>query len=270
MSQLVAPSQSNLVAPNQFVTAANDVTFAYRRFGNADAGNLPLVCFQHYRGNLDNWDPALVDAIARQREVILFDNAGVGGSTGVVPRTVTPMAYDALAFIEALDLREIDILGYSMGGFVAQELTLIRPRLVRRLVLAGTAPQGGPELHGYHDEVYGNAIADEPGADDLLALFFERSQTSIDKGQEFIQRIFTRTDGRDAPTTPEADKEQKRSITWPQPHPPSTQPKLTPRSDRSRSMCPRPTWSTSSDASPRRGGPARSSSQTDRRACSWR
>ena len=199
MTQLAPLKPSNLTAPNQFVTAVNDMTFAYRRFGNVDVANLPLVCFQHYRGNLDNWDPALVDAIARQREVILFDNAGVGGSSGVVPRTVTPMAYDALAFIEALGLTEIDILGYSMGGFVAQELTLIRPRLVRRLVLAGTAPQGGPELHGYRDEVYGRATADDPGADDLLALFFERSQTSIDKGQEFIQRIFTRTDGRDAP-----------------------------------------------------------------------
>ena len=215
MTQLAPLKPSNLTAPNQFVTAANGVTFAYRRFGNTDAGNLPLVCFQHFRGNLDNWDPALVDAIARQREVILFDNAGVGGSSGVVPRTVTPMAYDALAFIEALDLREIDILGYSMGGFVAQELTLIRPRLVRRLVLAGTAPQGGPELHGYRDEVYGNATADEPGADDLLALFFERSQTSIDKGQEFIQRIFTRTDGRDDPTSLDTrDRQLDAVTTW--------------------------------------------------------
>ena len=92
MTQLAPLKPSNLTARNQFVTAANDVTFAYRRFGNTDAANLPLVCFQHYRGNLDNWDPALVDAIARQREVILFDNAGVGGSSGVVPRTVTPMA----------------------------------------------------------------------------------------------------------------------------------------------------------------------------------
>jgi pimeloyl-ACP methyl ester carboxylesterase len=200
MSQLVAPSQSNLVAPNQYIEAANGITFAYRRFGNLDSVALPLVCFQHYRGNLDNWDPALVDAIAEQREIVLFDNAGVGGSTGVVPRTVTPMAYDALAFIEALGLKQIDILGYSMGGFVAQELTLIRPRLVRRLVLAGTAPQGGFEQHGYRDEVFGNATAEEPGAEDLLALFFERSETSVAKGWEFVERIFTRTEDRDVGT----------------------------------------------------------------------
>ncbi|HEY5260606.1 MAG TPA: alpha/beta hydrolase [Solirubrobacteraceae bacterium] len=200
MSQLTATRQSNLTAPNESIEAANGVTFAYRRFGNTDTAALPLVCFQHYRGNLDNWDPALVDAIAEQREVILFDNAGVGGSSGTVPHTVTPMAYDALAFIDALGLEQIDILGYSMGGFVAQELTLIRPRRVRRLVLAGTGPQGGVEQHGYRDEVNGNATADEPGAEDLLTLFFERSETSVAKGWEFVERIFTRTEDRDVGT----------------------------------------------------------------------
>jgi pimeloyl-ACP methyl ester carboxylesterase len=200
MSQPTATRQSNLTAPNESIEAANGISFAYRRFGNTDSAALPLVCFQHYRGNLDNWDPALVDAIAEEREVILFDNAGVGGSSGTVPHTVTPMAYDALAFIDALGLEQIDILGYSMGGFVAQELTLIRPRLVRRLVLAGTGPQGGVEQHGYRDEVNGNATAEEPGAEDLLALFFERSGTSVAKGWEFVERIFTRTEDRDVGT----------------------------------------------------------------------
>ena len=121
------------------------------------------------------------------------------------------MAYDALALLAALDLRGIDILGYSMGGFVAQELTLIRPRLE----LAGTGPQDGPELHGYRDEVYGNATADELGADDLLALFFERSQTSIEKGQEFIQRIFARTEGRDDATSLDTrDRQLDAVTTW--------------------------------------------------------
>jgi pimeloyl-ACP methyl ester carboxylesterase len=201
VSQLTAPTESNVSAPNRFVDAADGVTYAYRRFGNTDGAAVPLVGFQHYRGNLDNWDPALVDAIAARREIILFDNAGVGGSTGTVPRTITPMAYDALAFIEALGLEQIDILGYSMGGFVAQELTLIRPQLVRRLVLAGTGPQGGEQMHGYTDDVFANATADEPGAEDLLALFFERSETSVAKGWEFVQRIFTRTVDRDVGTT---------------------------------------------------------------------
>jgi pimeloyl-ACP methyl ester carboxylesterase len=190
-----------LTAPNLTVDAADGVSYAYRRFGDAGSDALPLVLFQHFRGNLDNWDPALVDAIAARREVILFDNAGVGGSTGTTPRSVTEMAHGALAFIDALGLRRIDGLGFSLGGYVLQELALIRPRLVRRLVLAGTGPQGGESMHGFAPGIHENATADEPGPENLLALFFERTSTSVVKGQEFVQRIFTRADDRDAPTT---------------------------------------------------------------------
>src|SRR6201987_1956032 len=123
-----------------------DVTFVYRRFGNAQTVAPALVMLQHFRGNLDNWDPALVDRLSQDREVILLDNRGVGGSTGVVPENVTPMARDALAFIDALGLKQIDLLGFSLGGYVAQELVLLRPRLVRRLRRPGTAPPGGPDL----------------------------------------------------------------------------------------------------------------------------
>ena len=196
-----ATGMTQLTAPNQTVEAPNGVGYAYRRLGEPSASAPPLVSFQHFRGNLDNWDPALVDALARTREVILFDNAGVGGSTGTVPRTVTTMAHDALSFIDALELREIDVLGYSLGGFVAQELVLVRPRLVRRLVLAGTGPQGGDDLHGFTDEMFVHANRDQPGADDILALFFERSETSLAKGREFLQRIFTRTEDRDTRAT---------------------------------------------------------------------
>src|SRR3954452_20098732 len=138
---------SQLSAPNLAVAAANGVTYAYRRFGNAAADAPPLVFFQHFRGNLDNWDPALVDPLAEDREVVLFDNAGVAGSTGTTPRTMTAMAHDALRFLEALELDVIDVFGYSIGGFVAQELALVRPQLVRRIVLAGTGPQGGDGMH---------------------------------------------------------------------------------------------------------------------------
>ena len=158
-----ATQVTQLTAPNQTVEAPNGVSYAYRRLGEPSASAPPLVSFQHFRGNLDNWDPALVDALARTREVILFDNAGVGGSTGTVPRTVTAMAHDALSFIDALELREIDVLGYSLGGYVAQELVLIRPRLVRRLVLAGTGPQGGEDMHGFSDEMFVDANRDQPG-----------------------------------------------------------------------------------------------------------
>jgi pimeloyl-ACP methyl ester carboxylesterase len=201
VSHLTATAESNLTARNQSIEAANGIRYTYRRFGNTESAALPLVCFQHYRGNLDNWDPALVDPIAEHREIVVFDNTGVGDSTGVTPRTIREMARDALVFLEALGLDRIDILGYSFGGYVAQELTLIRPQLVRRLVLAGTGPQGGQQMHGYSADVYGNATVDEPGADNLLALFFERSDTSIAKGWEFIERIFTRSEGRDGATT---------------------------------------------------------------------
>ena len=123
------------------------------------------------------------------------------------------MAHAALAFIDALELREIDVLGFSLGGYVAQELVLIRPRLVRRLVLAGTAPQGGEDLHGFADEMYVHANRDQPGADDILALFFAPSETSLAKGGEFLKRIFTRTEDRDAPATLEARDAQLDAIT---------------------------------------------------------
>jgi pimeloyl-ACP methyl ester carboxylesterase len=166
-------TESQLTTPNRTLEAPNAVSYAYRRFGNAAAGAPPLLLLQHFRGNLDNWDPALVDALAETREVILFDNAGVGASSGATPRTMTAMAHDALSFIDALELREIDLLGYSIGGCVAQEVTLIRPQLVRRIVLAGTAPEGGVDIHGFSGDVLRFATAEEPGAEGLLYLFFE-------------------------------------------------------------------------------------------------
>jgi pimeloyl-ACP methyl ester carboxylesterase len=221
MSQpATATPDSQLTTANHTVDASNGVTYAYRRFGDASPDAPPLVLFQHFRGNLDNWDPALVDELAATREVILFDNAGVGGSTGTTPRTVTAMAHDALRFVEALQLNEIDVLGFSLGGFVAQELVLIRPRLVRRLVLAGTGPQGGEDMHGFSDEAFHPATRDEPGGEDLLALFFEPSETSVAKGWEFVERIFTRSEDRDTDTTLETRDAQLDAVhSWGIPDP---------------------------------------------------
>src|SRR3954447_18109959 len=177
-----------------------DVSFVYRRFGNERAAVPALVMLQHFRGHLDSWDPALVDRLAQDREVILLDNRGVGGSTGVVPENVTTMARDALAFIDALGLEQIDLLGFSLGGHVAQELVLLRPRLVRRLVLAGTAPQGGPDLHRWSEDVYALATPDQPTPEDLLTLFFSESEQSQAKGIESLGRLFQRDVDRDEPT----------------------------------------------------------------------
>jgi pimeloyl-ACP methyl ester carboxylesterase len=193
---------SQLTAPNLRIEAANGVTYAYRRFGNSSTGALPLVCLVHYRGNLDNWDPMLVDTIASQREVILVDNAGVGRSTGTVPSSVAQMARDALAFVDALGLKTVDLLGFSIGGMVAQEVVLIRPYLVRRLILAGTAPQGGEDLHVFADgPVREAALSETPGRpEDILTLFFERTASSQAKGREFLKRIASRERDRDQPT----------------------------------------------------------------------
>jgi pimeloyl-ACP methyl ester carboxylesterase len=211
---------SQLTAPNLSIDAADGIRYAYRRFGDATTDAVPLLFLQHFRGNLDNWDPDLVDAIAQQREVILVDYAGVGGSSGRPRTDVTAGAQDILAFTDALGLRRIDLLGFSLGGFVAQEVTLIRPQLVRRLVLAGTGPQGGADMHGFTPDVYALATPDEPTGDDLVSLFFSPSQHSTAKGWEFIQRIFTRQEDRDEPTDLRARDAELDAITkWGVPDP---------------------------------------------------
>src|SRR3954466_4100518 len=197
--QAAPHTDSQLTAQNLSVEVGDD-SFAYRRFGDAQTDALPLVMLQHFRGNLDSWDPLLVDGLARDREVVLVDNRGVGRSTGAVPENVTAMARDAIGFIDALGLERVDLLGFSLGGHVAQELVLLRPLRVRRLVLAGTAPQGGPDLHRWSDEVYSLATPDEPTAEDLLGLFFSPSVESRAKGLESIQRLYSREADRDEPT----------------------------------------------------------------------
>src|SRR5262249_10454284 len=148
----------------------------------------PLVCLQHFRGNLDSWDPALVDRVAQQREVVLLANRGVGASTGVVPDNVRDMARDTLRFLDALRLPQVDLLGFSLGGYIAQEIALLRPRAIRRIVLAGTAPRGGPNLHRWSDKVHSLATPDQPNAETFLALFFSGSEQSRTKGMEYLGR----------------------------------------------------------------------------------
>src|SRR2546427_4576698 len=124
--------------PTQFVEA-NGIRFGYRRWGKRIG--LPLVFNQHFTGNLDNWDPAVLDGLAKEREVIIFNNAGVASSTGEVPTSFAGMAKNAAAFFDGLGLTKVDLLGFSIGGMVAQQITLDRPELVRKLILVGTAPR---------------------------------------------------------------------------------------------------------------------------------
>jgi pimeloyl-ACP methyl ester carboxylesterase len=182
----------------QRVTADNAIEYAYRDLGH---GDVPLVLLQHFRGNLDNWDPALIDAFAAERRVVAFDNVGVGATTGRTPNTVEAMAHDAIAFLEAMDFQRVDLLGFSLGSFVAQEIALIRPDLLRRVVLASSAPQGAAGMHGWAPEVIGAVGAPETSPQGYLEVFFAPTSTSRQAGQQAAGRIFGRTTNRDEPTT---------------------------------------------------------------------
>jgi pimeloyl-ACP methyl ester carboxylesterase len=192
----VATSYAEL--PNKSVSAANGVDYAYR---DAGEGEVALVLLQHFRGNLDSWDPALIDALARNRRVIAFDNAGVGGSTGATPHTIGQMAHDAIAFITAMGFGQTDILGFSIGSFVAQEIALIQPAVIRRLVLASSAPQGGAGMHGWAPEVIGAVGKPQTSPEEYIGVFFASSSSSRKAGQESVQRQYARTEDRDAATT---------------------------------------------------------------------
>ncbi|MEV4351191.1 alpha/beta hydrolase [Actinoplanes sp. NPDC049596] len=192
------PDITHQTAPTQFAEAGG-ISFAYRRFGHG--GEVPLVLLQHFRGNLDNWDPALTDGLAAGREVILVDYAGVGSSTGAPAHSVNESARHIIAFTEALGLERFDLLGFSLGGFVAQEIALIRPLAVRKLVLAGTGPKGAPGMHAWRADIAEHARAQVNDAADLLYIFFAHTETSQALGKQFLGRIFTRTEDRDEPTT---------------------------------------------------------------------
>jgi len=184
--------------PNKLISAANGVDYAYRDTGESE---VPLLLLNHFRGNLDNWDPALIDELAPARRVITFDNAGVGGSTGTTPHTVEQMAYDAIAFITAMDFGQVDLLGFSIGSFVAQQIALTRPAVVRRLVLASSAPQGAAGMHGWAPEVIGAIGTPKTTPEEYLDVFFTQSPSSRQAGQEALQRMYARTEDRDTATT---------------------------------------------------------------------
>src|SRR5262249_30814269 len=174
------------------------IEYAYRDLGE---GEVPLVLLQHFRGNLDNWDPALVDALAAKRRVLAFDNAGVGGTSGSTPNTIARMAHDAIAFLDARDLDRVDLLGFSIGSFVAQEIALIRPDILRRVVLASSAPQGAAGMHGWAPDVIGAIGAPESNPEGYLDVFFAPTDTSREAGRQAAGRIFGRAGERDEPST---------------------------------------------------------------------
>jgi pimeloyl-ACP methyl ester carboxylesterase len=183
---------------NELVSAANGVGYAYRDTGG---GGVPLVLLQHFRGNLDSWDPALIDALAPARRVVTFDNAGVGGSTGTAPDTIEQMARDAIAFFAAMEFSQVDLLGFSIGSFIAQQIALVRRSIVRRLVLASSAPKGAAGMHGWAPEVIGAIGTPQTSPEAYLDVFFTQSGSSRRAGQEALQRMYARTEDRDTATT---------------------------------------------------------------------
>jgi pimeloyl-ACP methyl ester carboxylesterase len=182
-------------APTRTI-AAGGVSFAYRQLGPATG--VPVIFLTHLAAVLDNWDPRVVDGIAAKHRVITFDNRGVGASTGSTPDTIAAMAADAVTFIRALGLGQVDLLGFSMGGMIAQLIAQDQPQLVRRLILAGTGPAGGEGIDKVTrisnlDTIRGLLTFTDP----KQFLFFTRTPNGRRAGQDFLARLKERTHNRD-------------------------------------------------------------------------
>ncbi|WP_426303213.1 alpha/beta fold hydrolase [Arthrobacter sp. R-11] len=201
---------SHTKAPARTITTGG-VTYAYRELG--PAGGIPVVFFVHLAATMDNWDPRIIDPIAKNRHVITFDQPGVGASTGQVPDSIETMADDAYTFIQALGFDKIDVFSFSMGGMIAQDLALKHPGLVRKLVLTGTGPRGGKDI----DKVVGTTYRDILRAtltrsDPKEFLFFNRSATGKPAAKAFIKRLQERTIDRDKPISTKAFQTQLKAI----------------------------------------------------------
>ena len=193
---------SSRTAPTQFLEV-NGHSYAYRRFGNG-CGQ-PLLCLQHFTGTLDNWDPALTDVLAMGRELILFDNAGVGRSSGAVPTTVAGMAQHTAAFLDGLGVSTCDVLGFSLGGMIAQQVALDRPAVFRRLILVGTAPRGGEDIMDLEKPSLARHLQDpsNKGYGVLQKIFFTPTPSGQAAGALFVQRLAERKEDRDGVSGPE-------------------------------------------------------------------
>ena len=197
-------------APARTVTAGG-TTYAYRELG--PKGGIPVVFFVHLAATLDNWDPRIVDPIAKNRHVITFDQRGVGASTGEVPDTIEEAADHAYEFITALGFDKIDVFSFSMGGFIAQDLIVKHPDLVRRLVLTGTGPRGGKDIDKVVGVTYWDILrATLTRSDPKEFLFFNRNAAGKPAAKAFVKRLQERTVDRDKPISIKAFRTQLKAI----------------------------------------------------------
>lgn len=203
----IATITSAATAPTQ-LSQGQKATYAYRRFGHG-AGR-PLLFLQHFVGTLDNWDPAVTDPLAAGREVILFDNAGVGRSTGSVPQTVAGMSSHALDFLDAIGIERCDVIGFSLGGMVAQQMVLDRPSIFRRMVLVGTAPRGGDDIMHLEKPALAGPLSDPAltGYTVLQKIFFAPTASSQAAGAAFVGRLAQRKSDLDTASGPEVGAAQ--------------------------------------------------------------
>jgi pimeloyl-ACP methyl ester carboxylesterase len=196
---------SALNVPTRFVEA-DGIRFAYRRWGKS--GEAPLVFMQYFSGNLDDWDPQVTDGFAADYDVILFDNAGVGSSGGETPGTVSEMTRHAVAFCDALGLKQFNVVGFSLGGMIAQQMALDHPDRVKRIVLLGTGPRGGEGM------TFTELSAEERADPDrfLLDAFFSPTDASQAAGRAYLKRLAARTHDRDLPVSKRTAEAQLRTI----------------------------------------------------------
>jgi pimeloyl-ACP methyl ester carboxylesterase len=197
-------TDTHLTAPTRFADVGG-TRFAYRRWGNSAASQPPMLLLQHFRGGMDHWDPLMTDGLAAGREVILYNGRGIASSGGTPRTRIEDMADDAAAFVRALGLEQIDVLGFSLGGFQALDLTWRHPKLVRKLMLLGTGPRGGdPDMER---RVLHTAVNPVPSLDDFVYLFFGRSPQAKEAAKAFWERRHQRAD-QDPPSSPEAAQAQ--------------------------------------------------------------
>lgn len=201
---------SYATVPTQFVEA-NGIKFAYRSYGKT--GDIPVIYFNHLTANLDNCDPRIMDAIAEHRQIISFDYRGVGATTGKQGESIADMAKDGIAFIHALGYKQVDIVAFSMGGFITQEILLIEPHLVRKAILAGTGPRGGAGIPDVVGKTYGDIFKGIfTFRDPKFYLFFTQNNVGKAAAKNFLKRLKERTENRDKKVKLYVLKKQLKAI----------------------------------------------------------